>query len=389
MARRKDAGKSDQAYRELIRVLEDALRAGADSVEMEYEDHNWIVYHNYGNTGLGGARIAKELEWDVINQIRERAGLSRKSKGKMQVSLLGKDCEVAVKTRESFGELVYHLTLKERQDKDAITVHKKKKKKNAVSKPAAPICWEFGPDIPTRDFFEERDLDELGDLEEAVDNFVYLVEGGTFLTWEAVVCEEQGLRLTSKQRKALGGLLDFNDEEDDGILYINDMPRYSEPWYIILNKIVPHLLIEPYRTFDCHEDVKCDGWNLIVTALREHGQGLSLPPGVVSSGEVVPGETRHKLWQQFCFNCLSGLGQEQELTLEDPKEHYRIDWFIEHLRMCKGSVAFFGLTLDSLLTRVVLPEKDRPIFLKQMQDKLGLGSAQEQIADRLQTGGLG
>ena len=41
------------------------------------------------------------------------------------------------------------------------------------------------------------------------------------------------------------------------------------------------------------------------------------------------------------------------------------------------------LTLDSLLNSVILPEKDRPIFIKMMQEKLGLGSAQERIADRL------
>ena len=129
VARQKDTNKSDQAYRELIRVLEDAVRAGADSVGLEYEDRNWIVYHNFGNTGLGAALIANELQWDVINQIYERAGLSRKSRGKMQVSLLGKDYEVAVKTHESFGESVYHLTLKGRQEKEAATVPKKKKKK--------------------------------------------------------------------------------------------------------------------------------------------------------------------------------------------------------------------------------------------------------------------
>jgi hypothetical protein len=71
------------------------------------------------------------------------------------------------------------------------------------------------------------------------------------------------------------------------------------------------------------------------------------------------------------------------MTLEDPEEHYRIEWFIEHLRECKASVAYFGLTLDSLLTRVILPEKDQPIFLQLMQEKLGLGSAQERIADHL------
>jgi hypothetical protein len=146
---------------------------------------------------------------------------------------------------------------------------------------------------------------------------------------------------------------------------------------------VPHLLTEPFRTFDVHYEVKSDGWHQIMTALKEHGQGLSLPPGVASVEEVVPADLRHKLWLQYCFNDLGGLGQEESMTLEDPEEHYRMDWFIDHLRECKECVARWGLTLESLLTRVILPEKDQPIFVKMMQEKLGLSSAQEQIADRL------
>jgi hypothetical protein len=49
-------------------------------------------------------------------------------------------------------------------------------------------------------------------------------------------------------------------------------------------------------------------------------------------------------------------------------------------------VAHFGLTLESLLTRVILPERDRPIFTMLMQEKLGLRSAKEPIADRLEPG---
>ena len=37
----------------------------------------------------------------------------------------------------------------------------------------------------------------------------------------------------------------------DQILYIDEIPRPSEPWYVILNKIVPHLLIEPFQTRRC------------------------------------------------------------------------------------------------------------------------------------------
>jgi hypothetical protein len=257
------------------------------------------------------------------------------------------------------------------------------KKKNSAAQKPAQMRWEFGPDIPTHDFLEEGPLDDPWNLQEAVENFVSWVEGDQFLAWEAVVCEEQGLPLTAGQKKALRGLLSFNDEEDDEILYIDEIPRPSEPWHVILNKIVPHLLIEPFRTFDVQEEVKADGWEQIMTALDKHGRGLSLPPGVASYKEVVPADLRHKLWLQYCFNDLAGLGQEEGMTLEDPEEHYRIEDFIDHLREHKKSVAHFGLTLDSLLTRVILPDRDKPIFVKMMQDKLALSSAQEQIADHL------
>ena len=262
-------------------------------------------------------------------------------------------------------------------------MQKKKQKKSPASRTKAPIRWEFDPDIPTLDFFEEGSLDETWNLQEAVDRFVYWLEEDRFLIWEAVVCEEQGITLTPKQKKLLGSLLDFNDEGDDQILYIDEMPRPSEPWHVILNRIVPYLLIEPFQTFDCQDEVKCEGWNQIMNALQEHGQGLSLPLGVEEVTEVVPAELRHKLWLQFCFGDLSGLGQEENLPLDDPEQHYRIEWFIDHLRQLKESVAYFGLTLDSLLTKVVLPERDRPIFVRMMQENLGLSSAHERISDHL------
>jgi len=258
----------------------------------------------------------------------------------------------------------------------------RKKKKQPAQRPA-PMRWEFDPDTPTHDFLEEGPLTDLWNLQQAVENFVSWVEEGQFLTWEAVVCEEQGLSLTAGQKKALTSLLSFNDKEDDEILYIDEIPRPSEPWHVILNKLVPHLLVEPFRTFDVQKEVQSDGWEQIMTALQEHGEGLSLPPGVASYQEAVPADLRHKLWLQYCFNDLAGLGQEDDMTLEDPEEHYRIDEFILRLRECKESVAHFSLTLESLLTRVILPERDRPLFVKVMQAKLGLSCAQEPLVNRL------
>jgi hypothetical protein len=257
-----------------------------------------------------------------------------------------------------------------------------KKKKRPGQRPAA-MRWEFGPDVPTHDFLEDTDLEDPWGLQQAVESFLWWLEEGHFLTWEAVVCHEQGLPLTAEQEEALGGLISFGDEEDDQIHCIDEMERPSETWYVILNKIAPHLLTEPFDTSETQEEVKSDGWEQITTALREHGQGLSLPAGATSVMDVVLAELRHKLWLQCCFNDLAGLGQEEDMTLQDPEEHYRSDEFIDHLRQCRESVAYLGLTLKSLLTRVILPEGDRPIFVQLVQDKLGLGSSQERIADHL------
>ena len=56
---------------------------------------------------------------------------------------------------------------------------------------------------------------------------------------------------------------------------------------------------------------------------------------MASHEEVVPAELRHRLWLQDCFDDLSGLGQEEDLTLDDPEQHYRIDEFIIRLEIAR------------------------------------------------------
>ena len=102
--------------------------------------------------------------------------------------------------------------------------------------------------------------------------------------------------------------------------------------------------------------------------------------------EVVPLELHHKLWLQDCFDALSGLGQYEDLTLENEEQQERIDEFIAAMREHNDSVQFFNLTLDSLLERVILPERDRLIFVKMMQEKLGIKSTAEPIVDYLGEG---
>jgi hypothetical protein len=102
----------------------------------------------------------------------------------------------------------------------------------------------------------------------------------------------------------------------DQILYINDIPRSTEPWYEVFRKLAPRLLVEPFKTSDMHCEVQCDGWRNLVACLAKHAGGLSLPQGMTSPVEVVPADLRHKLELQDCFNALSGLGQHDELTLQ-------------------------------------------------------------------------
>jgi hypothetical protein len=258
-----------------------------------------------------------------------------------------------------------------------------KKKRKAPPKRPARFKWEFDPDIPTEDLLEGRDLRPEGDLQEIVEDFISMLEHGDYLTWEAVVCSEQELPLTKAQKKALGKLLSFSDDEEDRVLYINEMARPSEPWYETLSKIVPHLVIEPYKTCEALDDVQCEGWGRLTHCLNEHGKHLSLPSGATTPMEVVPVELRHKLWLQWCFNELGGLGQSETLTLQNEEEHDRIEGFIECLRRCKESVQYFDLTLDALLTRVVLPEQDRPVLVGMMPEKLGMKSTQDRLADYL------
>jgi len=256
----------------------------------------------------------------------------------------------------------------------------KRKKRPAPQRPARPQ-WVFDSSVPTDEWFAGQSLDEMWNLQDAVASFVYEMERGRFLTWEAVVCHEQGLPLTAQQKAALNDLVNFNDEDDDRILYINEIARPSEPWDVLLNQIVPHLLIEPFRTADVQAQVKLEGFPRLIDAVRKHGQGLSLPPGVTSPEEVVPAELRHKLWLQVCLDDLGGLGQEVELNLREQPD--RIEWFIDHLRENKESVRFFGLTLESLLKRLILPEVDQPLFVEMIQRQLAMHSVQEPIADHL------
>ena len=108
---------STEAFQEFVRVLEEAVQAGVTSIGLEWKGRELMVFHQAGNVGFGATRIAENLQKAVLDEIFNRAGLDRKTKGKIPVTLLGKEFEVVVEQFDSFGESAFNLTLKPRKKK--------------------------------------------------------------------------------------------------------------------------------------------------------------------------------------------------------------------------------------------------------------------------------
>lgn len=238
------------------------------------------------------------------------------------------------------------------------------------------------PNVPTYDYLEKRNLDDPGELHWIINDFIDDIERCYFLRWEAVVRQEQGLTLTPKHEKLLGELVSFGNRQER-ILYIDEIPRPTEPWYEIVRNIVSKMLVEKVDTTGMYFDGVFEDWPRLAKCIEEHGHDLSWPEGVASPLDIVPVSLQHRLWLQACLDALVGLGQEEELTLENERQLYRLKWFIDDLKKYKESVQFLDLTLETLLTIVTLPPKDETILVQTLLKDLGLPSMQTQIADVL------
>ena len=71
------------------------------------------------------------------------------------------------------------------------------------------------------------------------------------------------------------------------------------------------------------------------------------------------------------------------LTLVDEEQHWRIEELLGLLYRHRDSAEFLGLTLDGLLSRCELPDRDRPIFLRMVRDRLGLCGPGDLLAPKL------
>ena len=50
-------------------------------------------------------------------------------------------------------------------------------------------------------------------------------------------------------------------------LYIDGLPRPKEPWHETLCKLVPELILEPFKTYEIHDEMYHEDWLRIVESL--------------------------------------------------------------------------------------------------------------------------
>jgi hypothetical protein len=112
-----DDVKYEMAFKELIRVLEAAVLAGVESLGLEWQGDDLLVFH--ASEVNAAAKIPKRLQLAIVAEIVGRAQIGRKHKGNMRLSLLGQEYSVAVEEYDSFGESAYKLMLKSRGKKHA------------------------------------------------------------------------------------------------------------------------------------------------------------------------------------------------------------------------------------------------------------------------------
>ena len=277
------------------------------------------------------------------------------------------------------------MSKKSQKQRQARNRKQKRRREMLLLKPRISLSQNLpSQSIPTEDYLSCCNLNEPWGLEEALDGFIYDIEHGYFLQWEAVVQNERGLPLNDEQKDVLDELIDFNDDNsDNSIFYINDRCRPNKPWYEIMRELTPRLLMAEFKTYESQYAVFMDGWGKLVNCLKLYGCCLSLPKDTHFPLDLIPIDLQHRLWLQSCCEMLMGIGQYEELSLEREDQYYRINNFIDCLKEHNDSVKYLDLTLEKLLTFVLLPSKEKMLFIEVMLKALRISSITDSIAEVL------
>ena len=238
---------------------------------------------------------------------------------------------------------------------------------------------EFRRGIPTYDFFENEIKDDF-DLEEILDDFIYSMESGYFLSWESVICKEQKIPLKEYQKEAYENLIG----DQYPILYINETARPNKYWFEIATEIAKKLIKRKIPTFEIHSEIVILGWTKLKESIEEYGEHLLKPEDKKLPIQVIPSEIRNHLEIQESIDWLLGLGQDEELTLRREDQKYRVSELIKEISKKKEAVKYYKLSINKITNEFVeLLEQDKLEFERMMKKELGLDSLDEEIENKL------
>jgi hypothetical protein len=99
----------EKTLQKLQQMLEEAVSAGADSIELEYVAEGLEVMYVLGSTGSGDVIDDRVLASGIMRLIVDRAKLARRSRGVMNWTLFGKQYNITVEEYDSFGESAFRL----------------------------------------------------------------------------------------------------------------------------------------------------------------------------------------------------------------------------------------------------------------------------------------
>ncbi len=247
------------------------------------------------------------------------------------------------------------------------------------------VIWApKGSEPPTRDFLKKYNLENRGEIEFALEDFLSAIRKGEFKLWRIVEDWERGMALAGEDYDVLLEMTSSPTVEP-GIVAarIDGLARPSEPWWEIARKIAAALVMDEYRTSEYNYLSDTIGGHNLMEVLKKLGSDLALPDGVSDPVEVVPREVRCRLRLQFCFDVLMGVGQDPSTSLKEEGQKHRLELFVKSLRKCKDCVRRLDLTIERLLEMVILPREDREILVRDMLKRLGMSGVEEKLADYL------
>lgn len=100
-----------QGFLALKKILEDGVRGGSDTIELEYGNDGLEVFHITGGVGLGKVFSDPDLIRGIIRAVIQTAGLERRHQGEMRMVLLGEERTIMASQHDSFGEWSYRLEM--------------------------------------------------------------------------------------------------------------------------------------------------------------------------------------------------------------------------------------------------------------------------------------